>query len=55
MNYLKDNNYRIAPGKYTINQSDGFEDGMVIRQSFINGETIYEKGEVFKFIENNEK
>lgn len=49
--YMKENNYTIAPGSYTINQAWGFEDGLfIINKLDENGKVQNEKMEVLKFV-----
>ena len=48
--FMKENNYIIKPGKYTFNQAWGFEDGLFcIKRLDKNGKISIEKREILKF------
>jgi len=47
--YMEINDYRILPGKYTINQAWGFEDGMFVIKKVVDGKIEVEKREILKF------
>ena len=49
IDYMKKNNFIIASGQYTFNQSWKFEDGTFIIRKIKNGKIITEKCEIFKF------